>query len=264
MESEDTLSQTCRALPSSTARLAELVTSAPDLSLAAHNSDWTLRHVTLHVATTARYFAEMVDLGRPAKGGLAELHEDIERRVADITEGDPVKVGALLQDGVEEFVETCAERPATHPVDFAGCPIDLAALAGLMLSEVVLHGYDVAFALGQPWPIDPGDANLSLAGLAPVLSLIVDPDRTRGLSAGYGIELRNGPALTVRFTDGVYGLEAAGAAPVDVTISADPVAFLMVGTGRLSRYEAVALGLLSAGGSRPELALGFPDLFLKA
>ena len=128
---------------------------------------------------------------------------------------------------------------------------------------MVLHGYDVAFALGQPWPIDPGDANLSLGGLAPVLSLIVDPDETRGLSAGYGIELRNGPALTVRFTDGAYGLEAPGA-PVDVTISADPIAFLMVGTGRLSRYEAVALGLLSAGGRRPELALGFPDLFLKA
>jgi uncharacterized protein (TIGR03083 family) len=264
METEDTLSQVCRALPSSTARFAEIVASAPDLSVAARHSDWTLRHVTLHVATTARYFAEMVDLGRTAEGGLAGLHEDIEGRVADMTEGDPVKLGALLQDGVEEFVETCSERPATHPVDFAGCPIDLAALAGLLLSEVVLHGYDVAFALGSPWPIDPGAANLSLAGLAPVLSLIVDPDRTRGLSAGYGIELRNGPALTVRFTDGVYGLEAAGAAPVDVTISADPVAFLMVGTGRLSRYEAVALGLLSAGGRHPQLALGFPDLFLKA
>ena len=263
MEAEDTLSQACRALPSSTASLAELVTSAPDLSLAARNSDWTLRHVALHVATTARYFAEMVEPGRPACG-LGELHDDIERRVADIPEGDPVKVGALLQDGVEEFLERCAERPATHPVDFAGCPIDLAALAGLMLSEVVLHGYDVAFALGAPWPIDPGDASLSLAGLVPVLSLIVDPERTRGLSAGYGVELRNGPALTIRFTDGVYGLEASGTAPVDVTISADPVGFLMVGTGRLSRYEAVALGLLSAGGRRPELALGFPDLFLNA
>ena len=263
MNPDDTLNLACRALASSTARLAEVVGSAPDLSVSARASDWTLRHVTLHVATTARYFAEMVELDRPAEGGLGGLHEDIERRVADITEADPVKLGALLQDGVEEFVEACAERPAAHPIDFAGCPIDLAALAGLMLSEVVLHGYDVAFALGQPWPIDPADACLSLGGLAPVLSLIVDPDATKGLSAGYGLELRGGPALTVRFTDGVYGLEAPGA-PVDVTISAESVAFLMVGTGRLSRYEAVALGLLGASGRRPELALGFPDLFLKA
>ncbi len=68
--------------------------------------------------------------------------------------------------------------------------------------------------------------------------------------------------MTVRFTDGVFGLEEADAGPVDATISADPVAFLMVGTGRLSRYQAIALGLLSVGGNRPDLAIGFWDLFL--
>jgi len=30
----------------------------------------------------------------------------------------------------------------------------------------------------------------------------------------------------------------------------------------LSRWQAIALGLISAGGARPELALGFPDLFV--
>jgi mycothiol maleylpyruvate isomerase-like protein len=262
METDDALSLACSQLPGATARFAETIGSATDLSIPARNSDWSLRHVTLHVATTARCFIEMADPDRPVKGGgLAGLHHDIEHRIADITEEDPVKLGALLEDAVEEFVEACVQRPGTHPVDFTGCPITLAALAGLMVGEVVLHGYDLAFALGWPWPIDPIDANLSLGGFAPVLGLIVDPEQARGHSAGYGIELRGGPAMTVRFTDGVYGLEAAGAAPVDVTISADPVAFLLVASGRLSRYEAIALGLLSAGGRRPELALGFPDLF---
>jgi hypothetical protein len=50
--------------------------------------------------------------------------------------------------------------------------------------------------------------------------------------------------------------------PVDCTITADPVAFLLVGSGRLSQWDAIALGLLEAGGDRPELALGFTDLFL--
>ena len=44
-------------------------------------------------------------------------------------------------------------------------------------------------------------------------------------------------------------------------ISADPVAFLMVGVGRLSLWQAIALGLVSASGERPELALGFLKLF---
>ena len=49
---------------------------------------------------------------------------------------------------------------------------------------------------------------------------------------------------------------------MDCELSVDPVAFLLVGTGRMSRYEAVALGLLSLGGAKPEMALGLPDLFV--
>jgi hypothetical protein len=47
-----------------------------------------------------------------------------------------------------------------------------------------------------------------------------------------------------------------------VTICAHPVAYLLVAEGRISRYEAIALGLLSAKGDRPELAVGFWDLFM--
>jgi hypothetical protein len=101
-----------------------------------------------------------------------------------------------------------------------------------------------------------------LTAYGPALGFLLNPETTRGLSAGFGIELRGIGEMTVRFTDGVYGLEEAGAAPVDATISADPVAFLMVGTHRLSRYQAIALGLLSVGGNDPDLAIRFWDLFL--
>jgi uncharacterized protein (TIGR03083 family) len=258
MGTEDALSA-CRALPPTTAQLADLVASAADLSIAARASEWTIRQVTVHVTTTARYFAEMVEV-QPTVAGLAELHADIDRRAADITEDDPAKLAALLRDAVDEFVELCAERPESQPLDFAGCPATVGALAGVMLGEAVLHGYDVAFALGRPWPIEPDHAALILGGFAPLLSLIVDSERARGHSAAYGIELRGGPAMTARFTDGAYALEPPG--PVDVTISADPVAFLLVSAGRLSRYEAIALGLLSAEGRRPELGLAFFDLFV--
>ncbi|MGH9035636.1 MAG: maleylpyruvate isomerase family mycothiol-dependent enzyme, partial [Acidimicrobiia bacterium] len=65
-----------------------------------------------------------------------------------------------------------------------------------------------------------------------------------------------------RFIDGLYRVEPADSGPVDGTISADPVAFLLVGSGRLNPVAAVALGLLSTGGEHPELALGFNQLFV--
>jgi hypothetical protein len=67
--------------------------------------------------------------------------------------------------------------------------------------------------------------------------------------------------MTARFTDGTFGTESAGG-PIDATLSADPVAFLMVGAGRLTRYEAVALGAMTVGGNRPDLAFDFPTLFV--
>jgi hypothetical protein len=101
-----------------------------------------------------------------------------------------------------------------------------------------------------------------LSAYAPLFALHLHRDRTRGLSAAFGLELRGAGEMTVRFTDGVYSLEPAGTSPVDGTISADPVAFLMVGSGRLAQHEAIALGLMSFGGDQPELALAFGDLFV--
>jgi hypothetical protein len=57
-------------------------------------------------------------------------------------------------------------------------------------------------------------------------------------------------------------MQPAGSSPVDCTISADPVAYLLVASGRLTPTAAIALGLLSAGGPRPELAGDFGRLFI--
>jgi putative sterol carrier protein len=94
-----------------------------------------------------------------------------------------------------------------------------------------------------------------------VFALTTHPERTRGLSTAFGVELRGVGAMTVRFTEGASSVEEPGA-PVDATVSAEPIAFLLVGSGRLDRFEAIALGLLEPGGPRPDLALGFFDLFV--
>jgi hypothetical protein len=166
-----------------------------------------------------------------------------------------------MTDAARQLLNATEGRSGDQPVDFYGMPFDLAKLICVDLTEWVVHGYDVAKATGHPWPIDPTHAQLALYGCGPLFGLCLNPETTKGHTAAYGIELRGGEGLTIRFTDGRFSLEPAGSAPVDCVISADPVAFLLVGLGRISQWEAIALGLLSAGGDRPELALGFLDLF---
>lgn len=135
-------------------------------------------------------------------------------------------------------------------------------LVGAALAEHLLHGYDMAVAVGRPWPIDPHQAALALFGYGPSFGLWLNPATTYAHTAGYAIELTSGARFTIRFVDGEYRLEPPDSGPVDCMITADPVAMLLVGSGRLSQWIAITLGLLKTGGDRPELALRFTDLFL--
>jgi uncharacterized protein (TIGR03083 family) len=253
-----------RSLMSATERMAELLAAAPDSGILAHRCEWSLQEVAAHLITGAPMFADMAN-GIPGPAASLEpryVKEFCERRIADLPESDPVKLSRLLLDSVEDFLDTTIDRPGDDPITFqAGIPHTLFGLVGVYLGEVLLHGYDMAAALGLPWPIDAGDASLVLAAYTPLFAVHADGERTKGLTAAFGIELRGAGAMTVRFTDGVYAVEPAGG-PVDATLSADPVAFLMVGSGRLSRHEAVALGAVAVGGNRPDLAFDFPTLFV--
>jgi hypothetical protein len=120
----------------------------------------------------------------------------------------------------------------------------------------------MAIAVGAPLPIDRTHAGLGLYGLAPLFALCVNPETTKDLNVAYEVDLRGMGRSVIRFVDGKYRLEPADSGPVDCVISADPVAYLLVGTRRLTQWSAIALGLLSASGPSSELALRFGDLFI--
>ena len=101
-----------------------------------------------------------------------------------------------------------------------------------------------------------------LYGYAAILDRTVDPSASRGHTASYRLDLGPAGRLTARFTDGTLVVEPPGDEPVDCEIVADPAAMLLVSSGRLSQWPAIALGLIRAGGPRPELGLTYGRLFL--
>lgn len=153
-------------------------------------------------------------------------------------------------------------RSGDGPVSWHnGLQITRAANTAIILGELVLHGLDLATALGRPWPIDPAHASVILAGYLPIMGTAVNPVAAAGHTGRYGLELRGAANVVVTFIDGVYGFEAPSEVPVDCQLSADPVTYLLVGTGRMSQWTAIAQGLISAGGAHPELAVAFGGLF---
>jgi uncharacterized protein (TIGR03083 family) len=253
------------ALSGVSARTADLVQSLPNTAVAIPGSSWTVREAAVHLAIVGFRYAGMVH-GEPtqypslAPETCARLNDQLN---ADIPESNPHKLAALMREGTERLLAATQSCDDTQDVLFdCAAVMAIPHLLGITVAEHLLHGYDIAVAVGRPWPIEPGHAALGLFGYRPSYGLRLNPAMTTAHTAGYAIELTTGERFTIRFVDGEYRLEPPNFGPVDCTIMADPVAFLLVESGRISQWAAIALGLIDADGARPGLALGFNNLFL--
>lgn len=266
MDTNMILSQARVALEATGGRTAAMLRALPDLESPLLNcSSWTVRDAAVHLVNYAGIFTDIAQgVPSPVLDVTREkLAAENDRRIADIPQTKPAVLADLLVESVDGFLEATAAVHGDQPVAFhAGINFDVAALASIALAEQTLHGYDIAQAIGAPWAIEPDCADLVLYGYGFCYGHMVNPKTTQGLTAAFGIEIRGGAAFTVRFTDGVFSVEPAGSTPIDCTISADPAAFLLVGSGRLAQWPAIAMRLLSLGGPKPELALRFIDLFV--
>ncbi len=134
---------------------------------------------------------------------------------------------------------------------------------GILLGEPVVHGHDVAEALGRPWPIDPGHVALVVEGLNPILPGWVRPDRTAGLTASFEVHLRGQTSHVWAFRDGRLHVNPPDPGRIDVHISADPAALLLFMYAREPQWKYIATGRLIAWGRKPWLALTLGGRFQK-
>ncbi len=137
----------------------------------------------------------------------------------------------------------------------------MVALTCHLLNETVVHGYDIARAVGLPWLIDPSHAALIFQGFLLELFQALPPrtfviqEKAADLRARYEVRLRGAGRFLVVFDDGSMTVEAPSSRRVDCHLSADPVAFLLVAWARTNQWRAISKGQLVAWGRRPWLGV---------
>jgi len=254
------------ALRAQVERLCGLLRPLPDLAAAIPDSRWTVRDVGAHLAANCSLYTEIAD-GVPSPLDTkvpAEVGRWNEGLIADIPENRPAAMADLLMVAATRFLDRTRGCPAELTVPYHwGLAIPPDALTGILLGEFLLHGLDVAGALRRPWPIEVADALLVLASHAPCYGALVDHRAAAGVTLACEVEIPGLGEFVITFDDGRYALAAASEGPADARLTADPVAWLLVGTGRLSRAAAVATGLFRTSGVRPELGLRLHDLFVR-
>jgi putative sterol carrier protein len=100
-----------------------------------------------------------------------------------------------------------------------------------------------------------------VGGFRACYSAIFNPAAAAGLDATYRLDTAGTDPFFLRTTEGTCE-EPTTPGSVDCIISSDPVTALLVLSGRLSQWAAIALGRLTFSGDRPEIGPRFPNLFV--
>jgi uncharacterized protein (TIGR03083 family) len=270
METAEILTTARAGLTDMAERCAGLVEHLADTSTPIPGSEWTVREGAVHLAVGPRIVAARCTGQLPMSDARFDREAFADRMrgmFADNPETDPKKLADQIREGYGVLLEVLATLPADQPVAYySGLRPTVADIASLNMGEPLVHGYDIATAVGAPWPIDPAYATVAVRGYQRMLYSLnafaaFQPAASVGLEATYRVEVEGTDPLHVRITDRSFAQPEA-AESVDCVVSADPVTALLLMSGRLSQWPAIALGRLRFTGARPELGPRFADLFV--
>ncbi|MDP8974801.1 MAG: hypothetical protein M3N28_00215 [Actinomycetota bacterium] len=252
------------AVPEVAARVSGLLRGARRTSVPALGT-WDLTDVAIHLSHALDAIVAMAEGG----GGLLEDIWTLSGLTERLVEGEYERdLGALadrIQASADRLVSLTGGGGRSREVAWLvqGIELPLPLLNCHALSELLLHGRDIAMAEGVRWPIPRPQAVLVVCGfLFPVLARLggtmVDQEAAAGVRATYDVRVRGGCRVRVRLNDGDMTLtQGAPGGPADCHLWVDPAAFLLVAWGRIGQWRPIARGQLLAWGRRPWLGATF-------
>ncbi|MFI8325483.1 maleylpyruvate isomerase N-terminal domain-containing protein [Streptomyces sp. NPDC085529] len=267
------------ALEAAIGRLVELVGGIDDMEVPSGVPPWSVGDVGAHLAAVYLAYGAAVP-GEPGGAGIdweavpAGQDGTFGERIAAVNAlsvglvagAERKRLGAILAERGAAFLRGSAglapDTPVPAPWYGPGRTVPLAAATGLMLSETLLHGLDMARGARRPWSLGAEEASLVIGqAMVTMMPLALDPEKAKGVRIAFDLALKGGPRLAVVVEDGVATVTRdAPPRPYDCRITAAPTAFLLVSFGRMPIWKAIALGRMRAGGRRPWLATRLSEL----
>ena len=224
---------------------------------------WTVAETAAHLVALLRQSAAFASGARdgaaeraalPASVGIGERMALANARELDrLGERRIPVLRQLLESSVDEYAAAIAGHRDGGAVETAFGPEDPEVMTAALVAEQLVHGFDLARAVGRRWTIDPDAARLALTGLAPLLPYMVDAEAIREVRARIEVRIAGAPPFTLVLD---YGRAAVVPADghCDCWIQAQPVPYLLTGYGRVNRWLPLLRRQIRAGGWRPWIA----------
>lgn len=228
---------------------------------------WTVSETAAHLVTllnqSAAYASGVRDgaaerAALPPRGGAAarmntgnarELDAFVERRLPVLRQ--------LLASAVHDYATVITSRRDGGPIETLFGQEDPAAMTAALVSEQLVHGFDLARAVGRPWSIDPAAARLALTGTAAFLPGLVDAEAIRDIRARIEFRIAGADPFTLVLDHGQAAVEP-GDGRCDCWIAAQPGPYLLLAYKRIGPWRPLLRRQIRSGGRRRWLAMRLP------
>jgi hypothetical protein len=194
--------------------------------------------------------------GRRGRRPLARLRHLEPDRWEEEPDRDPAAAAERIETAAATIWPGYRALGSDDVVEwFGGIKMPAYTPPSIMVTEALVHGYDIAQAEELSWPIESDVARVSVRGLFPLLPQYVNRDAARDLRICYELSLRGGPPAYFTFENGALSVDQVPPRPVDCKLSVDPAAYLLVGYGRIGQWGPTLRGKIVAYGRKPWLGL---------
>lgn len=256
--------QLLSALQDAASMVTSLLESAPDTGGRREIGEWSVREMAVHLLAGTRMYAECL-------AGTTSPLRDLRRNTLDA-----FNAGAFLTQSEDRGPAlACLLREAVDRLAFVGSEVRAASVVGRLpdapwhagmrqpapffirtiVSELLLHGWDMAKVLGRRW--DPDEATASEASrlLLDVVPLMFNPRKAIGWGGSFWIVESSGSEWGFEIHDGL--LEMGSSARAGCLIRGQAFEIMLWTSGRC---EWNGSGL-TASGPAATLAVKLMDAF---
>jgi uncharacterized protein (TIGR03083 family) len=231
--------------------------------------DWSVRDVAAHlleVTTLNTAFAtgdppgaEWAEVyARALRASMDEVSELNALALSVVGERSAEVLAGQIDAQVEQLLDATAAADGSEQVEWlGGTKVPLRAILAHTLSELFVHGNDVARPGGGSFPLAAPEARLIFEVF--LTDLVRSPDVTtfaarrseEGKPVSVELRLGGGTRMTLVSTGEEIAVQQPGEGRPDVRVSADPGALWLVMSGRMNPVGAALRRRVVVWGRRP-------------